>query len=189
MRPQEPLVNLVSVFFTWVSNFINNILYNTPLTNSIWMENIFYLEGIISFIYLGKGSLAKWGNNMNILVSFSHILITVNCSTNFAIYCSKVIFSLYCDSIPLEPSMGSGQDKILKNKNTLNFVMCHQTLHWSLFIDTLYDWKYYSFRIKNLEKHFLQLPFVENQNMKKEAEATQHAQRFPPLLIRISPLR
>ena len=46
---------------------------------------------IINFI-LGQDIHSKWGPKMNILVSLSHILITVNCSSNFAIYCSKVIF-------------------------------------------------------------------------------------------------
>ena len=34
--------------------------------------------------------LADWGPNMNILVSVSHLLITINSSSNFAIYCFKV---------------------------------------------------------------------------------------------------
>jgi hypothetical protein len=30
-----------------------------------------------------------WAPQMNIVVSVSHLLITINCSTNFIIYCYK----------------------------------------------------------------------------------------------------
>ena len=42
------------------------------------------------------GNEFRWGPKMSILVSISHILITVNCSSNFAIYCSKVRIYSYC---------------------------------------------------------------------------------------------
>ena len=36
-----------------------------------------------------------WGEKMEILVSTSHLLITFNCSCNFAIYCAKVRNKIY----------------------------------------------------------------------------------------------
>ena len=33
---------------------------------------------------------ASWGHELTILVSASHLLVTINCSSNFAIYCAKV---------------------------------------------------------------------------------------------------
>ena len=54
------------------------------LTNS--KKNVFYYAESAS-------PHSYWGPNMNILVSTSHLLITVNCSSNFAIYCFKVKYS------------------------------------------------------------------------------------------------
>ena len=41
-------------------------------------------------ILLGNKLKQTWGNNMNLVVSLSHLLITLNCSANFSIYCYKV---------------------------------------------------------------------------------------------------
>ena len=41
-------------------------------------------------ILLGNKLKQTWGNNMNRVVSLSHLLITLNCSANFSIYCYKV---------------------------------------------------------------------------------------------------
>jgi hypothetical protein len=35
------------------------------------------------------GEEEDWAPQMNIVVSVSHLLITINCSTNFIIYCYK----------------------------------------------------------------------------------------------------
>ena len=55
-------------------------------------------------------------------------------------------------------SMGSGQDKIMKHKNTWNFVMHHQTLNWQKslprFTVTLYDQKIVYFQDKRFRNAF-----------------------------------
>ena len=38
----------------------------------------------------GREHTQLWGPKMNIVVAVSHVLVTLNCSSNFAIYCSKV---------------------------------------------------------------------------------------------------
>ena len=45
---------------------------------------------IVYLLVAGEPVSEYWGPNMNILVSASHLLITANCSSNFAIYCFKV---------------------------------------------------------------------------------------------------
>ena len=48
-------------------------------------------EKTIYLSYLsGREQTQIWGPKMNIVVAVSHVLITLNCSSNFAIYCSKV---------------------------------------------------------------------------------------------------
>ena len=42
------------------------------------------------YVILGQDQNHVWGEKMNILVAVSHLLITLNCSCNFAIYCAKV---------------------------------------------------------------------------------------------------
>ena len=44
------------------------------------------------FIFLFQGSDYRvlWGPDSNILVAVSHLLITISCSSNFAIYCFLV---------------------------------------------------------------------------------------------------
>ena len=54
-----------------------------------WLENIRTSKNI-THLLAGVDYSSVWGPKMNILVSTSHLLITVNCSANFAIYCSKV---------------------------------------------------------------------------------------------------
>ena len=45
----------------------------------------------ISYMITSSGSeTASWGHELTILVSASHLLVTINCSSNFAIYCAKV---------------------------------------------------------------------------------------------------
>ena len=45
----------------------------------------------ISYMIIWSGSeTASWGHELTILVSASHLLVTINCSSNFAIYCAKV---------------------------------------------------------------------------------------------------
>ena len=41
-------------------------------------------------IAAGSDHTKMWSHNMNIMVSISHVLITVSCSSNFAIYCFMV---------------------------------------------------------------------------------------------------
>ena len=41
--------------------------------------------------FLGNDPKQFWGHKMNMMVALSHVLITLNCSCNFAIYCAKVI--------------------------------------------------------------------------------------------------
>ena len=55
----------------------------------LWLKFL-YLPYKPTLFMIGRDFQASWSHNMNILVSISHILITVNCSSNFAIYCSKV---------------------------------------------------------------------------------------------------
>ena len=38
----------------------------------------------------GKDPSEVWSHRMNIMVAFSHLLIVLNCSVNFIIYCWKV---------------------------------------------------------------------------------------------------
>ena len=46
----------------------------------------------VSYILLtaGREHTQIWGPKMNIMVAVSHLLITINCSSNFSIYCCKV---------------------------------------------------------------------------------------------------
>ena len=41
-------------------------------------------------VVAGKDPSEVWNHKMNIMVAFSHLLIVINCSVNFIIYCWKV---------------------------------------------------------------------------------------------------
>lgn len=54
----------------------------------------FTLFGIVDLFLIlsveGKDPSEVWSHRMNIMVAFSHLLIVLNCSVNFIIYCWKV---------------------------------------------------------------------------------------------------
>ena len=60
----------------------------------IWAIIIGKTDQLLCFnklvIASGSDHTKMWSHNMNIMVSISHVLITVSCSSNFAIYCFMV---------------------------------------------------------------------------------------------------
>jgi hypothetical protein len=66
--------------------FINMLELVSVLTG----KPILKLNIELIIIHLENKLKQTWGNNMNLVVSLSHLLITFNCSANFSIYCYKV---------------------------------------------------------------------------------------------------
>ena len=63
----------------------------------------------LSYMVTSSGSeTASWGHELTILVSASHLLVTINCSSNFAIYCAKVtekrIYEKFMKKLSTAPS-------------------------------------------------------------------------------------
>ena len=77
--------NITELMFAFSGIVVIIKLTNWPITNLFE----FYL-----FFYSGSET-AGWGHELTILVSASHLLVTINCSSNFAIYCAKVCISVY----------------------------------------------------------------------------------------------
>ena len=82
------LITIVTIFGAChtLKCFINTLELVAVLSGNLVHILIFP----VIFFCLESNIEQTWGPNMNIVVSLSHLLITINCSANFAIYCYKV---------------------------------------------------------------------------------------------------
>ena len=90
------LIIIVYIACHGIITYINIIELRAIITGKIIYFRLFYS----SFTMTGSAVTQLWGHNMNIMVSISHLLITISCSSNFAIYCGMVsIFTIYLLSL------------------------------------------------------------------------------------------
>ena len=90
------LIIIVYVACHGIITYINGIELWAIITGKM-----LYFRSFLTFLTMtGSDYTQLWGHNMNIMVSISHLLITVSCSSNFAIYCGMVsIFKIYLSSL------------------------------------------------------------------------------------------
>lgn len=83
------LLIIVCVFILCHSlKFVINLLELWAVVAGI--SHICYLSLYWTSYFIDKDPSEVWHHKMNIMVAFSHLLIVINCSVNFIIYCWKV---------------------------------------------------------------------------------------------------
>ena len=84
------LIIIVCAFIICHSlKFVINMVELCTVVSGGYFKNVF-LKTFDFLSVKGKDPSEVWSHRMNIMVAFSHLLIVLNCSVNFIIYCWKV---------------------------------------------------------------------------------------------------
>ena len=93
------LIIIVYVACHGIITYINGIELWAIITGKM-----LYFRSFLTFLTMtGSDYTQLWGHNMNIMVSISHLLITVSCSSNFAIYCGMVSIFRFIYQVYISP--------------------------------------------------------------------------------------